>query len=128
MDLQRVKHALPRHNDALGLFLYGQRAHQRSNFLRCFPLGKLAQPLLSRPDRGVDDFEEELPGAWVEDENGAVDGLGGEVALEGLVDGDTVHVGVIHEPDHLRAGTYKGVSEARWQPGYGGAATRSNFA
>ena len=47
----------------------------------------------------MDDLEEELAGARVEDEDGAVDGLGGEVALERLVDGDAVHVRVVHEPE-----------------------------
>ena len=49
----------------------------------------------------MDDLEEELAGARVEDEDGAVDGLGGEVAFERLVDGDAVHVRVVHEPDDL---------------------------
>jgi len=64
-------------------------------------LGQLPQPLLSRPYGGVDDLEEELPRARVEDENGSVDGLGGQVTLERLVDGDAVDVGVVDEPDNL---------------------------
>lgn len=31
VDLQRVKHAFPAHNDALGLLLNWQRPHQSSN-------------------------------------------------------------------------------------------------
>lgn len=31
VDLQRVKHALPAHNDSLGLLLNWQRPHQSSN-------------------------------------------------------------------------------------------------
>jgi hypothetical protein len=50
----------------------------------------------------VDDLEEELSRARVEDEDGAVDGLGGQVAFEGLVDCDAVDVGVVDEPDRLR--------------------------
>jgi hypothetical protein len=34
----------------------------------------------------MDDFQEQLPGAWVENENGAIDGLCGQVALKRLVD------------------------------------------
>ena len=74
-----------------------------AHLLGCLPLGELAETLLSRPDGGVDDLEEELPGAWVEDEDSPVDGLGRQVALERLVDGDAVHVGVVHEPDDLVA-------------------------
>jgi hypothetical protein len=43
-------------------------------------LGELGEALLARPHRGVDDLEEELAGAGVEDEDGAVDGLGRQVA------------------------------------------------
>ena len=67
------------------------------------PLGQLAQALLAGPHAGVDDLEEELPRAGVEDEDGPVDGLGGEVALKGLVDGHAVHVGVVHKPNDLVA-------------------------
>ena len=49
----------------------------------------------------MDDLEEELARSRVEDEDGAVDGLGGQVALERLVDRHAVHVGVVHEPDDL---------------------------
>ena len=51
----------------------------------------------------MDDLEEELPSTRVEDEDGSIDGLGGQVALERLVDGYAVHVGVIHKPDDLVA-------------------------
>ena len=67
----------------------------------CLPLGQLAQALLAGPHAGGDDLEEQLARARVEDEDGAVDGLGGQVALKGLVDGHAVHVGVIHKPDDL---------------------------
>ena len=40
-----------------------------------------------------------LAGARVEDEDGTVDRLGGQVTLKGLVDGDTVDVGVVDKPD-----------------------------
>eukprot|EP00964_Phaeocystis_antarctica_P078146 scaffold48598_cov65-Phaeocystis_antarctica.AAC.1 len=101
VHLERVEHALARHDDLLGLLLDGQRADERGHLLGGLPLGELPQPLLARPDGGVDDLEEELAGARVEDEDGAVDGLGRQVALEGLVDGDAVDVGVIDEPDDL---------------------------
>jgi len=46
----------------------------------------------------VNDFEKELTCAGIEDENGAVDGLGRQVALKGLVDCDSVHIRVINKP------------------------------
>jgi hypothetical protein len=51
----------------------------------------------------VDDLQEELTRARVEDEDGAVDGLGGEVAFEGLVDGDAIDIGVVDEQLNLVA-------------------------
>ena len=49
----------------------------------------------------MDDLEEELAGARVEDKDGAVDGFRGKVAFERLVDGDAIHVRVVHKPDDL---------------------------
>lgn len=49
----------------------------------------------------MDDLQEQLPCSGIEDKDGAVDGLGRQVSFEGLVDGDSVDVGVIHKPDHL---------------------------
>lgn len=49
----------------------------------------------------MNNFEEQLSSSWVEDEDRPVDGLGGEVTFECLVDCNSVHVGVINEPDDL---------------------------
>ena len=103
VDLERVEHALARHNDLLGLLFDGQRADEGSHLLGRLPLGQLAETLLARPHARVDDLEEELTGARIEDEYGAVDGLRGQIALVGLVYGDAVDVGVVHEPDDLVA-------------------------
>ena len=73
------------------------------HLLSCLPLGQLTQTLLASPHAGVDDLEEELASPGVEDEDGPIDGLGGQVALKGLVDGDAVHIGVIHKPNDLVA-------------------------
>lgn len=73
------------------------------HLLSCLPFGQLTQTLLASPHAGVDDLEEELTSPGVEDEDGPIDGLGGQVALKGLVDGDTVYIGVIHKPDDLVA-------------------------
>ena len=43
----------------------------------------------------MNDLEEELTGSRVEDEDGSVDGLGGQVSFERLVDRDSVDVGVV---------------------------------
>ena len=74
---------------------------ERRDLLCSLPLAELAEPALAGPGGGVDDLEEELAGPGVEDEDHAVDGLGGEVALEGLVDGHTVDVRVVQEPDDV---------------------------
>lgn len=75
----------------------------KADLFSSLPLGQLAQTLLACPDARVDDLQEELASPGVEDEDGTIDGLGGQVALKGLVDGDTVHIGVIHKPDYLVA-------------------------
>ena len=101
VHLERIEHSLPRHDNLLRLLLDGKRPYECRHLLRRFPFGKLAEALLARPRARVNNLEEELPGPRVEYEYGAVDRLGGEVALEGLVDGDTVDVGVVHKPDDL---------------------------
>lgn len=45
----------------------------------------LSQTFLSSPHRGVNDLQEELSGSGVEDENGSIDGLRGQVTLKGLM-------------------------------------------
>lgn len=44
----------------------------------------LTKTFLSSPHRGVDNLEEELTGPRVEDEDGSIDGLGGQVTFKGL--------------------------------------------
>jgi hypothetical protein len=46
-------------------------------------------------------FQEQLPCSRVEDKYRAVDWFGREVALECFVDGHTVDIGVVDEPDDL---------------------------
>lgn len=67
-------------------FCTDTRPPARPHLLCRLPLGQLAEALLPGPHAGVDDLEEQLPRARVEDEDGAVDGLGGQVALKRLVD------------------------------------------
>ena len=101
MHLEWIQHALPRYDDLFGLLFYWQGSNQRSDFLSGLPLGKLSQTLLSSPHAGVNDLQEELSGARVEDEDRTVDGLCREVTLERLVDGHTIHIGIIYKPDDL---------------------------
>lgn len=75
----------------------------RTDLLCCLPLGQLAQTLLTSPHAGVDDLQEELTSSGVEDEDGTIDGFGGQVTLKGFVDGHPIHIGVIHKPDDLVA-------------------------
>ena len=58
----------------------------------------LSETFLSSPHRGVNDLEEQLARPRVEDENGPVDRLRRQVALERLVDGHPVHVRVVDKP------------------------------
>ena len=51
----------------------------------------------------MDDLQEELTGPGVEDEDGPIDGLGGQVTLKGFVNGHPIHIGVINKPDDLVA-------------------------
>lgn len=45
----------------------------------------LSQTFLSSPHWGVNDLEEQLSSSGVEDENGSIDGLRGQVTLKGLM-------------------------------------------
>ena len=49
----------------------------------------------------MDNLQKQLTRARVENENSAVDRLGGEVALERLMDGDSVNVRIIDEELNL---------------------------
>lgn len=84
MDLKWIKHSLASHDDLLGLLLYGEGADESSHLLSRLPLGQLAQTLLPRPNTRMDDLEEELSSARVEDKDGAIDWLRGQVAFKRL--------------------------------------------
>ena len=81
---QWVEHTLAGDNDLFGLLLHRKGADEGSHFLCRLPFGQLTQSLLPRPHRGVNDLQEKLPGTGVEDENGSVDGLCGEIAFKCL--------------------------------------------
>ena len=84
MDFERIQHPFSRHDDLFRLFLDGEGADEGGNLLGRLPLGQLPETLLPRPHTRVDDLEEELSGARVEDEDGAVDWLGRQVAFKRL--------------------------------------------
>ena len=49
----------------------------------------------------MNDLQEQLSSSRIENENRTINRFGRQVTLERLVDGDSVHVGVIDEPDNL---------------------------
>ena len=93
--------ALPRDNDLLGLFFNGQGSNQGSNFFGGLPLGQLTKTFLTSPYTCVNDLQEKLTSSGVENENGSVDGFGGQVTFKSLVDGHSVDVGVVDKPNNL---------------------------
>mmetsp|Transcript_18308 Transcript_18308/g.41869 ORF Transcript_18308/g.41869 Transcript_18308/m.41869 type:complete len:304 (+) Transcript_18308:1557-2468(+) len=101
MNFKGIKHSLPGHDNLLGLFFHRKRSNEGRDLLRRFPLGKLGKTFLAGPDAGVNNFEKELASSGIENENGTIDGFRGEISLEGFMDGDTVHVGVVDKPDDL---------------------------
>lgn len=82
--LKWVQHALSGDNDLLGLLLHRQRSNEGGHFLCRLPLGQLPQPLLPSPHTGVDDLQEQLPSARVEDEDSPINWFGGKVTLKSL--------------------------------------------
>ena len=101
MNFQRIKHPLSGDYDLLWLLLYRETSYKSSHFLSSLPLCQLAKSLLTSPNTGVDDFKEQLSRLWIEREDSSVDWLGSQVALLCLVNGDSVDVCVIYEPDSL---------------------------
>lgn len=113
MDLERIEHTLSGDDDLLRLLLDGERPNERGDFLGRLPLGELAETLLTGPDGRVDDLDERLSGTGVEDEDGAVDGLGRQVSLERLVDRDSVDLGVVDEPNAVCETSQRKVTGAK---------------
>ena len=101
MDLKRVQHTLSGHNNLLGLLLNWKTSNESCDFLSSFPFSELTETLLPSPDTGMYDFQEELTRPRIEYENSTIDGLGGQVPLKGLVDCDSVHIGIVNEPNNL---------------------------
>ena len=72
VHFERVKHALAGDDDLLRLLFDRERTNQCGHFFGSLPLGELPKTFLTSPDTGVNDFEEELSRAWVEDEDSTV--------------------------------------------------------
>jgi len=101
MNFQGVEHALPGYDDLFRLFFHWQTTDERCHFFCCLPFGELTKTFLPCPDTCVDNLQEELARARIEDEYGTIDRLGRQVAFARLVNCDPVNVGVIDKPDHL---------------------------
>lgn len=79
---------MPSLNREIGMFYHVPPPPTRNERQQCsWPVifaAYLTQTLLSGPHRRVDYLEEKLPCAWVEDEDGPIDGFGCQVPLKGL--------------------------------------------
>ena len=53
------------------------------------------------PNTCVNDFQEELACFRIENEDGSVDGLGGEISFMSLVNCHSVDICVVNKPDDL---------------------------
>ena len=49
----------------------------------------------------MDDLQEQLACPWIQNEDRSIDRLCSQISLKGLVNGHSVYIGVIHEPDDL---------------------------
>ena len=99
MDFHGVKQALSSDYDLLRLFFERQRSYECGHFFGCLPLCQLSETLLSGPHGGVNDLQEQLSGARIEDEDRSVDRLGHKIAFESLVSRHAIHIRVINKPD-----------------------------
>lgn len=81
----------------------------RNSLLHCFTwyivlvaeklIENLRKTLLACPHGSVNDLEEQLSCARIEDEDRSVDRFRGQVSFEGLVDGHAIHICVIDKPE-----------------------------
>ncbi len=97
VDLQRIKQSLAGDDELFRLLLDGKRSDQGRYFFGGLPFRKLTESLLPSPDTCMNDLQEELARPGVEDEDCSVDWLRCQVALESLVDGHAIDVGIIDE-------------------------------
>ena len=107
MHLERVEQTLTGHDKLLRLFFHRQRSDESRHFFSSLPLRQLTKTLLTSPDTRVDNLQEQLSSARVEDEDGTVDRLGRQVTFEGLVDCYTIDVGVIDKQLDLVAEQFR---------------------
>jgi len=98
---ERIQHSFAGHDDLFGLFFHRKRTNHSDCFFGRLPFGQLTQTFLTGPHRRVNDFQEQLTSARIENENGPIDRLPRQISFESFVDGDTVDVGVVGEPNEL---------------------------
>lgn len=99
MDFERIQHTLTGDDNLLRLFFDRERSNEGSDFFGCLPLGELTETLLSSPNRRVNDLDERLSSSRIEDKDSSVDRLSRQISFESLVDGDTVNLSIVHEPN-----------------------------
>lgn len=49
----------------------------------------------------MDNFKEKLTCSRIEDKDGTINRFGCQITLKGLMDGDSINVGIIDKPDDL---------------------------
>lgn len=49
----------------------------------------------------MDNFQEKLTCSRIEDKDGTINRFGCQITLKGLMDGDSINVGIIDKPDDL---------------------------
>lgn len=103
MDFKWVKHTLTSDDNLLGLLLNRQTSNQCSNFFSSLPLSQLTETLLTCPHTCVNNLEEQLTSSGIENEDCSIDWLCSQVTFKGLVNSNSVDVGIINEPYDLIA-------------------------
>src|SRR2546423_12806943 len=101
MHFKRIQHTFPRDDNLMRLFFYRERPNQSGSFFSCLPFRQLTKTFLTRPHRRMNNFEEQLTGSWIEDKDGTIDWLRGQIPFKGLVNRYTVYIGIVNKPDGI---------------------------
>ena len=73
MHFKGIQHSFAGDDDLLGLLFYRQRTNQGSYFFGRLPFSQLTETFLTGPHGGVNDLQEQLSSARIENEDGSVD-------------------------------------------------------
>jgi hypothetical protein len=49
----------------------------------------------------VNNLQKQLTGTWIKDKDGSIDRFGGKISFKGLVNGDSINIGIIDKPNDL---------------------------